>query len=289
MTSVSEMYALRSCLRLVLPNLVQENISNLRRTAMAFKPFNKAPRYPRVKQEENWREKLLVEMVRKVKEREDPEYSEVFSIFNKIAKTNMEKLSTDVIVLILKRDDQFRLRVSTLLFDKAITNHSFASVMADCALKISQQIPEVIDDLSMQVSMFDTLYNMNDTIVYPAQTDPDCSKKIIEWTIQKEKRRGYAKFLTELNIRNLVSEECLQNGLEDVVREFIGLLELPKTPQTEENIHQCAVFLYETAKLIPKTSTTSRTFIRTAMTDILQHSIGMKTKFKIQDALKLVC
>jgi len=283
--SAIDIYALRNCLKLVLPAAVEENINKLRRTAMVFKPVYKTQRiYPRPRQVDNWREKALVEYVRKVKEREDPEYSEIFAIFNKITKSSMEKLSNDAIVFIQKRDEVFRLRVCTLLFDKAITNHMFASVMADCALYISKTIPDLIEDLNTQISMFDTLYNMNETITFN-------DKNIIEWTKQKEKRRGYAKFVTELNNRNLITDECVQKGLEDVILELNNLLQQPKSAQAEENIHQCTVFLFETLKLIPKTNTSCRELLKISISEILASkppTLIMKTKFKLEDALKLV-
>jgi len=277
--SVADMYALRDCPKLVLPKLVQDAISNLRRTAMVFKPFHKPARnyHPRPKNSENWREKLLVDMVRKVREREDPEYSEAFAIFNKIAPSNLEKLSNDTITLIQKRDETFRLRIVTLLFDKAITNHSYASVMADCALRLSKVIPEIVEDLETQVSMFDTLYNMNETITYTTES-------VISWTQQKEKRRGYAKFVTELFIRELMSEENVQTGLKEVGKELQTLInQETKTEQVNENIHQCAVFLFETAKLLKKNDS-----LKQMISEILKSKLPMKTKFKLEDALKLV-
>ena len=283
--TVIDMYALRECTRIVLPAIVEENISKLRRTAMVFKPFYKSQRHtPRPRPVDNWRERLLVECVRKVKEREDPEYSEIFAIFNKITKSSVDKLSNDTIALIQKRDESFRLRVSTLLFDKAITNHIFANVMADCAVILSSSIPEMVEDLNTQVSMFDTLYNMNETIACNHNT-------LIEWTKQKEKRRGYAKFVTELNVRNLISDDCVQKGLEDVLSELSILLQQVKSPQTEENIHQCAVFLFETLKLIPSTNKVCRELMKKSISAILQSrppTLIMKTKFKLEDALKLV-
>jgi hypothetical protein len=278
--SVADMYALRQCAKIMLPSTIEETIGKLRRTAMVFKPVYRSQKRP--VRTDNWREKSLIEYVRRVKEREDPEYSDVFSIFNKITESSCEKLSNDVIALIQKRDEGFRLRVCTLLFDKAITNHMFASVMADCAAILQKNIPEVVDDMGIQISMFDTLYNMNDTVT---------NDNIIEWTRQKEKRRGYAKFVTELYIRQLISDECVEKGLFDVFTELVSLLSEAKTPQVEENIHQCAVFLFETVKLIPTTNIQSRNLVRTTITDILlsnPSSFSMKTKWKLEDALKMV-
>jgi hypothetical protein len=277
--SVADMYSLRECPKLVLPQAVQDVIATLRRTAMVFKPFHKPQRHyhARPKQSDNWREKLLVDMVRKVREREDPEYSEIFAIFNKIAPSNLEKLSNDTIAFIQKRDESFRLRVATLLFDKAITNHTYACVMADCALRLSKTIPEIVEDLETQVSMFDTLYNMNETITYTNDT-------VIAWTKQKEKRRGYAKFVTELFIRGLMSQDNVNTGLSEVAKELQSMLtQESHDEQMDENIHQCAVFLFETAKLLKKND-----HLKQVITDILKSKLPMKTKFKLEDALKLV-
>jgi hypothetical protein len=274
-----DVYAFRNGPKLELPKSVADAIASFRRTAMPFKSFYRSRVKP---QTDNWRKQALVDCIRKVREREDPEYSELFAIFNKIAKANLAKLTTDAVALIKARDAEFRLRASTLLFDKAITNHAFASVMADCALQMSKEIPEIVDDLGAQVSLFDTLYNMTETIAYSDQN-------VVAWTSQKEKRKGYAKFVTELNVRSLVSDESVQRGIEDVLSELKTLLQHVKTAQTEENIHQCVMFLYETLKIIP-TSNPCRTFMKTAIQEILASkppTLGMKTRFKMEDALKV--
>lgn len=276
--TVVEIYSVRECDKLILPKSVEDMIAKLRRSPMAFKSFHKPPRH-RSRQNDNWREKLLVDMVRKVREREDPEYSEIFAIFNKITKSSIEKLSGQAIEFMKKRDDIFRMRVSTLLFDKAITNHSFASVMADCALNISKSFPELIDDLETQVLMFDTLYNMTETITCT-------NENLIEWTKQKERRRGYAKFVMELNIRGLIPEESVQKGLADMLIELTNILSNDKSEHNDENIHQCVVFLYETGKLL--TSTNSRCLLKGGIEKVLGMKMPMKSKFKLEDALKLV-
>ena len=277
--TLAEIYSVRECTKLSLPKSVEDMIAKLRRSPMAFKSFHKPPRHRRSRQNENWREKLLVDMVRKVREREDPEYSEIFAIFNKITKSSLDKLSGQAVEFMKKRDDIFRMRVSTLLFDKAITNHSFASVMADCALIISKEFPEIVDDLETQVNMFDKLYDMTETITCTNDT-------LIEWTKQKEKRRGYAKFVMELNIRGLVPEVSVQKGLNDMLAELSSLLLEPKTEQVDENIHQCAVFLFETGKLVNSVST--RSLLKDGIQNVLAIKMPMKSKFKLEDALKLV-
>lgn len=287
MISVADIYNLRFGPKLALPKIIQENIAKLRISPAHYRPVRPPPRHYKKQQgpsdaTNNWREKALADIVRRVREREDPEYSDVFAIFNKLAKSNVEKLSNDTVLLIQKREETFRLRVSTLLFEKAITNHAFASVMADCALILSKAIPEIVEDLQTQVSMFDTLYDMSDTITYSV-TD------VVRWTSQKEKRRGYAKFMCELNTRGVMSEVYVQKGLQDVVSELKTSAVAPKSEQNDENIQQFAVFLYETAKLIPVGCSVRKT-LHTSLTEFMKagHTIPMKTKFKLEDALKLV-
>jgi hypothetical protein len=274
---------------------VQDNIARLRITPMFFKPFHKPSNktfHPKKPANDNWRERILVDIVRRVKEREDPEYSDIFSILNKITVSSMDKLSRDAIELIQKRDEQFRLRIATLLFDKAITQHAYASVMAESARIMTAAIPDMKDDIQAQVQMFPKLYNMNETLTFPSSADRDFDNKVIEWTNQKEKRRGYAKFMMELSLRDLVSDECVKSGLQDVLNELNDVSKQPRTAQAEENVGQYAMFLYETAKL--SKSSSLRTFLATSIKQSLatdkseMPSLNMCSRFKLEDAFKLV-
>jgi hypothetical protein len=292
--SVHTVYSVRGVGKLALPKIVQDNISKLRITPMVFKPFPKpATRsFHHKKSTDNWRERVLVDIVRRVKEREDPEYSDIFGIFNKITASSVEKLTRDAIELINKRDDTFRLRIATLLFDKAITNHGFASVMAESARIMTSEIPDMKDDIQAQISMFPKLYNMNETLTFPSGTDTNFDNKVIEWTKQKEKRRGYAKFLMELFLRELVTDDCVTSGLQDVINELNDVARQPRSAQTEENVGQYAMFLYESAKLSKMSSI--RNFIAESLRNI--HgvdkselpSLNMRCRFKLEDAFKLV-
>lgn len=296
--TVLDMYYMRACAKLSLPASVQENIARLRITPMTYKPFHKPPTYHHRQKTvavlaENWREKTLIDCVRRVKEREDPEYCDIFAILNKVTASSCEKLSSDAVALIKKRDEVFRLRVAILLFDKAITQHAYASVMADCAKYITTEIPDMQDDLKAQISMFPKLYNVNDTLTFPASADSEFNNKVIEWMKQKEKRRGYAKFMMELSTRGLVTEEAVLAGLCDVVNELKEVVKQPRTSQTEENVGQFAVFLFETAKLAQK-SEVFKSFINDQIKMVLNEkkedipSLNMKSRFKLEDALKCV-
>ena len=291
--TVAHMYALRIYPKLALPTIVQENIAKLRITPMAFKPFHKPAHVPRKhgSATDNWREKALADIVRRVKEREDPEYSDIFSIFNKVAASNIDKLSNDAVEKIKKRDETFRLRIATLLFDKAITQHAYASVMAEMAKRIVVLVPDMKEDIQAQISMFPKLYNLSETLTFPSGVDPDFDNKVVEWMKQKEKRKGYAKFMMELCLRDLVTDDCVKSGMQDVLSELTHLIRQPKTEQVDENVGQFAVFLYESAKLAK--SPAIKTFLSESLKAIISHpkewvpSLSARCRFKLEDAFKL--
>lgn len=298
--SALEIYAVRNCQRLPLPRLVQDNIAKLRITPVEYKPVRPIQRshhrnfHPKKDDAPNWREKALVDMVRRVKEREDPEYSDLFTILNKVAPSNIDKLSAEAIVLIQKRDEQFRLRVSTLLFDKAITSISYAPVMADLAVKLNTAIPEIVEDLSIQVALFPKLYDMTETVVYPDAFDPKFDDKVIEWKKQKDKRRGYALFLTHLYLRDLVPEVVLETAIQNVLQDLSETMKQTKTSQTEENTTQFVEFVFTTCNLVSKTKIKMREVVHKFVTETLATpkesvpSLNMRSRFKLEDTLKCV-
>ena len=293
--TVSDVYSVRFGQKLPLPRVVQDKIARLRITPVPYKPVRSftrhtyRPRYSHATVVENWRERALADIVRRVREREDPEYSDIFSIFNKISPGNIEKLSHDALVLMQKRDEQFRLRITALLFDKAITQSSFSAIMADCAFRLNQVIPEIAEDLQTQITMFPKLYNMSETITFPDSKEPGFDEKVIEWTKQKEKRRGYAKFMMELFAKNLISEASVQNAFEQVLRELNDTAKQPMSPQTEENTTQFASFLFECTKnpncpLKNYLKDSIQTFLAIPRPEV--PSMNMRSRFKLEDAFK---
>jgi hypothetical protein len=196
--------------KLELPEGMKAKIGQLRVVPAQYRPA----RPTRHKREytpldkPNWRSSILADIVRKVRETTDPQYDEMFGIFNKIATQNMAKLSQDAITILVSRDEEFRLRVTALLFDKAIRGSAYASVMADLALILNTKIPEVSEDLATHVQMFGTLYDMKETLTFPKVDESGFADKVIEWSKQKDVRRGYARFLTNLYSRELESGQA---------------------------------------------------------------------------------
>jgi len=294
--SSATIYSLRFCPKLVLPAVIQESISRLRLVPAAYRPTRLIrPRFVKKREDsDNWRVNVLVEYIRRVRETEDPTYDEIFAIFNKIAPPTMDVLSKQAIDLLRTRDEQFRLRVTTLLFDKAIKGSAYASVMADLAYKLNTVFPEVSGDLETHVQMFETLYNMRETLVFPKLEEPDFNEKVISWSKQKDVRRGYARFLTHLYSRGLVSGQALQESMQKVIQDLNDTLVQTKTSQSEENVTQFADFLFEIAKILKPTAVELRGLILTKVEDILRlprdavPSLNMRSRFKLEDTTKCV-
>jgi hypothetical protein len=291
--TVAQVYGVRFAEKLSLPKIVQDNIAKLRITPVVFKPFRPPPRAP-YRPKENWRENALVEAVRRVKERDDPEYDEVFSSLNKIAPRTLDKLSEKIVLNIKKRDDIFRLRVTTLLFDMAISQSGYAILMSDCAKKLATDIPEIQDDLVAQTEMFPKLYNMTETLTYPSSEEPGYADKVVEWMKLKDKRRGYAKFMTQLFVRQLVSEQTVAECMSHVSADLVAMAKQPKTEQSEENTTQYVDFLFETAKILPATAKSLRALMNLFIQTVLDiprielPSLNMRSRFKLEDAIKCV-
>lgn len=291
-------YGVRFGPKLPLPKIVQDNIASLRITPVPFKAPYRPPQKPYNQKKQpatdNWRENALIDTVRRVKERDDPEYSEVFGTLNKISTRTLDKLSEKIILNIKKRDEIFRLRITTLLFDVAITQSGYSILMADCARKLVSEIPEIKDDLLVQTEMFPKLYSMTETLVYPSTEETGYADKVIEWMKMKDKRRGYAKFVTQLFVRELVQEQTVGECMTHVSSDLVGMAKQPKSEQSEENTTQYVDFLFETAKILPSTANHLRTLLKGFIQSVLEipradlPSLNMRSRFKLEDTLKCV-
>lgn len=297
--SVAQVYSVRFGTKLPLPKIVQDNIAKLRITPVTYKPFRPPPRHhhrPKLDPAaaENWRLKVLSNYVSRLKDQGDPDYFEIFAILNKLTSANLGELSGKALEYLDKRDEEFRLRVTTLVFDKAVRESMFAPVLADFAVKLNSKHPDVAEDLSTHAKMFTKLYDINDTLTYPSTEEPDYTDKVIRWMKQKENRRGYAKFLTQLFVRGLISEDIMIQSIQDVLNELNTTSKQARTQQTDENTTQYVDFLYESSKILPTSATKLKTIIKTSLASVLAiprpevPSLCMRSRFRLEDALKCV-
>jgi len=286
------LYSMRFIQKITLPEIIKQNISKLRLVPATYRPGRFVKKV--VQEQSNWREKILVEYVRRIRETDDPDYDQMFAIFNKVAKATLDTLSQEAIEILKKRDQDFRLRVTTLLFDKAIKGSFYAGIMSELAVKLNAVIPEVSEDLQAQASMFGTLYDMSGTLVFPKADEEGFEDKIIAWTKQKDVRRGYSRFLTYLYIAHLVPGKILHESMQKVITDLDDTVIQTKTERSEENVTQYADFLFEIAKLLPKTAVELRGLLQTRVDSILKRprselpSLNMRSRFKLEDTYKCV-
>jgi len=279
---VQSIYAARSLPRAELAPAIADTISRLK---LSFKPVYRKPYVaPRRKEEAaNWRETALVDVVRKVREKDDADYDGVSSAINKLSKANYAKLSAEVLGLLAKRDGLFRLRVTTLLFDRGIRQPFFAPILADLYSDLVKSVPESSGDLSIQLQMVDVLYDTGNVTMIPSADDPGYDEAVIAWTKQKELKRGFAVYLAELYSRGLVPQETMTTYVTGMLDDLQESIKTPKSKVKEEHVDALVRFVFAVAGKVD---------IRTPIRGILAlaraetPNLTMKSRFSLEDALK---
>jgi hypothetical protein len=279
---IQSIYAVRNLPRKELDREIADTIAKLK---ISFKPPFRRPlvHKRRTPEPENWRESALADVVRKVREKDDADYDEVNAMINKLSKSTYGKLITEILARIEKRDSMFRLRVTTLLFDRGIRQNFFAALMADAYADISKTYPDALTDLSTQIKMFDKLYDTNNVTVVPSSNDVGYNNAVIAWTKQKEMKRGFAVYVSELYARSLIEEGVMMELIRGVVNDLKEMIRLTKTSTNEEHVDALVRFL---AAVAPKVS------IQGVLRDILllpraeTPSLNMKSRFKLEDSAK---
>lgn len=283
MDSVISIYALRPSVKQPLPDSVVEIFSKLR---TSFRPVYRRPvrREPLV-ESANWRQNVLVETLRKVREKDDADYDEINAAINKLSKPTYTKLTDLIKTKIASRDPMFRLRVTTLLFDRGIRQNFYASLLADLYSDIVKAEEDARHDLATQVSMFDALYDTSAVTIVPASTDDGFEAAMIAWTKQKETKRGFAVYTAELYSRGLIPEETMAVFVKTVFDDANESMRLPKTPQGQEHVDHLVRFLAATAPKVPLVKKLAADLLTVAKFTTTP-CLCMKSKFKLEDVAK---
>ena len=277
---VSTIYSIRETPRDPLPHVIADIISKLK---ISFKPAFRRPK-PRVESSTNWRESALIDAVRKVREKDDADYDEVNSCINKLTKQTYDKMSAVVLSKLESRDAMFRLRVSTLLFDRGIKQNFYAPIMADLYRDIAKVYPDALQDLHAQIQMFDTLYDASKVIAVPASTDPGYDEAIFAWTKQKETKRSFAVLVSELYTRSLITEETMTGFVRTVMNELTESIRREKTSANEEHVDALVRFIFAVASKVPMVKDSVRQILAIPKTEA--PSLSFKSRFKLEDSLK---
>ena len=279
---IASIYAVRTLPRPGLDSSILDIISKLK---ISFKPTYRRPFQPnrRKAERDDWRESALLDVVRKVREKDDPDYDEVNASINKLSKANYTKLVTDVLARMGKRDELFRLRVTTLLFDRGIHQIFFAPLMADAYRDIIKAHPDASNDLATQITMFDKLYDTGNVTMIPAVSDPGYEEAVVAWTKQKEKKRGFAVYLGELYSRGLIPEDTMMTIVKTILDDLRDTAKMPKSGPNEEHVDALVRFVFAVASKVPIAKDV-RPILAIPKPDL--PSLSMKSRFKLEDALK---
>jgi hypothetical protein len=282
--TVSSIYALRPSVKQPLPDSVVEVFSKLR---TSFRPVYRRPvRREPPAETANWRQNVLVETLRKVREKDDADYDEINAAINKLSKPTYTKLTDLIKTKIASRDPMFRLRVTTLLFDRGIRQNFYASLLADLYSDIVKAEEDARNDLATQVSMFDALYDTSAVTIVPASTDDGFEAAMIAWTKQKETKRGFAVYTAELYSRGLIPEETMAAFVKTVFDDANESMRLPKTPQGQEHVDHLVRFLAATAPKVPLVKKLAADLLSVAKFTTTP-CLCMKSKFKLEDVAKV--
>jgi hypothetical protein len=279
---IATIYSARDLPRPSLPDEIKDIISKLK---ISFKAAYRRARPTRSVETEDWRNSVLLDVVRKVREKDDPDYDEINSFINKLTKQTYTKMITEILARIDKRDEMFRLRVTTLLFDRGIRQNFFASLMADAYADIIKMFPDASGDLLSQVAKFDELYDTNKLIVVPGSEDAGYDEAIIAWTKLKETKRGFAVYVSELFARGLIPDETMTALMTHVFTDLRESLTAPKTPTKEEHVDALVRFIFAMASKMPDIKNAIKAIL--AVPKAEAPCLNMKSRFKLEDALKV--
>ena len=281
---ISTFYTLRSSPRDPLDETIRQIISKLK---ISFKPSFRRPVFKRAPAEEttNWRELALLSVHRKVREKDDLDYDEVNAFLNKLTKQTYDKMMVAIMEKLDKRDSMFRLRVTTLLFDRGVTQTFYAALMADAYKDIAGAYPDARQDLLVQVMMFDTLYDSANVTIVPSQTDPSYNEAIIAWYKQKEKKRTFAVYVAELFSRGLIPQELMSGFVKTIADDLKESVRQPKTPTAEEHVDALVRFVFAVAAKVPEVKDPVKQVLAIPKSET--PCLNMKSRFKLDDSLKL--
>jgi hypothetical protein len=281
---ITTLYSLRSAPRPALDEAIRMIISKLK---ISFKPSFRRPTFKRAPAEEttNWRELALLSVHRKVREKDDPDYDEVNAFLNKLTKQTYDKMMVAIMDKLDKRDSMFRLRITTLLFDRGVTQTFYAALMADAYKDIAGAYPDARQDLLVQVMMFDTLYDSTNVTIVPTTSDPSYNDAIIAWTKQKEKKRTFAVYVAELFSRGLIPQELMSAFVKTIADDLKESVRQAKTPAAEEHVDALVRFVFAVAAKVPEVKDPVKQVL--AIPKPEAPCLNMKSRFKLDDSLKL--
>ncbi len=301
MMNPSEIYALRNTNLLELPSTMMDIISTMQLTPVA-QTYTKKPAYrkhtfsaPTVG---TWRSDTITQYKKLDLKAADPEFGSIMSLCNKVSTATVGFAASEIVKIIRSRDQDFRLKVVAMMFDRGVSMPFFSKLIANLFELLHRDIPEIKEDLhfSCSIDIFNKMFDMGDTIVCPSSMDSDYDDKLCQWTKKKEIRRGFGMIVTELHIRNLVDEDIIVGAMKMASDELIDLVKKPVALSIGETVDQLVTLLFETCKIIitrygkehpivKLLADTTKTILSIPKPGA--PCLGMRSKFKLEDIQKL--
>lgn len=285
------LYSLRFTNLLALPKVVSDVISAMHLAPVApvyirksFKKFIKKT----ASTDDNWRRELITEIKATIRTKDDADYEAVIGIVNRVVASNVNEKSSAILEILKKRDDKFRLRVVNLLFNRGVSMIFYAKVVADIFVFLAEHVPLIRDDLQIFCSQetFNKLFDQSLTYAFPDRDDPNFEDNVCTWSKQRELRRGFAVFSTELYIRGLIAEELIHDAITTATTGLEENVQKPADKLLIEAIDQIVVFMSELSKLLG-----TNKILHERAQEIISiprektPCLGMRSRFKLEECV----
>lgn len=288
------MYSLRFSNLLKLPPSVQDVISAMHLAPVA-PVFIRKPNFKKFKKnaesDDNWRRELLADLKATIRNKDDPDYEAVIGLVNRVVVSNVNEKAESILEIIARRkdDEKFRLRVVNLMFDRGVTAPFYAKVMADLIEKLCEANTSIRDDLQVYCSMdtFTKLFDDATLIPFPDINDVEFDEKVCMCMKQKERRRGFGIFATELYLRGLVADTLITEALSSVIYDLENNIKKPANKILSESIDGIVTFMAEISKLteVGIIQEEARKILSISKSEC--HNLGMRSRFKLEDCMRV--
>ena len=293
------MYSLRETNLLPIPADIQAAIAKIALIAAAPPPFRKAAAAGGgggARRKDDWRARVLVDYHSKLKGTDDAEFTALRMTLNKLVKSNVEMVTSEFLKSTAARTtepDLFRLRIVNLLFNQGMTMSTYSALVADVTKSFIAAYPEAQEDLAanFNTDALNSMFNMNETTTFPSSELPDFEDLVCKWNQQRGRRRGFIIFVSDLFARGLVGMDVMKSAVEMVLPDLETNMRSPMDTRIAENVDQTVTILFEMMRVVGKTE--MGTEIKNRLRPILAAPrteltcLGMRSRFKIEDILKL--
>lgn len=303
MITPSEIYALRTTnLIPVLPQVLDVIAS------MQLAPV--APVYPKKStfkkhgpasdKAATWRSDVLISMKKMQFKHDDPDYNTILGITNKVSTASLSTAIETISEILTKRkeEDDFRLRIVSMLFNRGVSMPFYSKLMANVFELLYSKIPEIRDDLqfSCSIDCFHKMFEHSETVTSPSFDDPDYDEKLCKWVKSREVRRGFGMFVTELHVRGLVDEDVIAGAIKIATDELEDTVRKHNDKTMAETVDQLVTLLFETFKIINTRFGKEHPIVKMLvdyskkLCEIPRSDtpcMGMRSRFKLEDIQKL--